>query len=209
MYFLAIDDDFRNLMNLTLLFRELGTYDAATYGRQGLSMYQDSVKKGKYYSLIIIDADLHDVNSFDLLKKIQFFEEKINIPKAKKMLVSSSSNPKYVTLARQHNCDAFLIKPLKRESFNNKLRELGIIKIQTKAKIRPKTINDLIKEREPKEDFVSNMSDAQKKSHQRYLLRKEIRSRKKHLFKNCEKDPKMMAVLDAVIGNELWRMLDE
>lgn len=122
---LAIDDEFAALMKMKVLLSKFGQCDVATNGSQATEKISENIKKNKHYDLITIDIGLPDINGIDLLNQIQNLE-KGHFKQSIKLMISASGTTENVIKALQNHCDGFLVKPVKRETLQNKLAEFGI-----------------------------------------------------------------------------------
>lgn len=126
MRILVVDDEFIALNKMSAMLSPLGKCDAATSGEQAFQMYEQAMIGGDPYKLITIDIQMPGMSGLELLEKINSEEEKWEYPKAKKMMVSAQSDIQNVTTAKHANCDAFIVKPVKKKVLSEKLASMNM-----------------------------------------------------------------------------------
>jgi CheY-like chemotaxis protein len=124
---LAIDDEFTALSLMVSLLSEYGDCDAATNGRQALEMFGKALVVGKPYDLLLLDIQMPEMDGLELLASISHSEKHSGATPAKKIVISAESSPHNVHVAGKYKCDAFLVKPIRRDMLRAKLSELNII----------------------------------------------------------------------------------
>lgn len=127
MRILIVDDEFVALTKMVKWLSEYGQCDVATNGKQAYDMFLKALGKLEPYDLITIDIVMPGINGFMLLKLICAKEQNTRVTPSKKIMVSEQGCPSNVIHARIHHCDAFIVKPVKKEILKNKLIEIGII----------------------------------------------------------------------------------
>jgi len=127
MRILIVDDDFVALTEMVTWLSEYGQCDVATNGKQAYDMFLKALGKLEPYNLITIDIVMPGINGFMLLKLIRAKEQSPRVTPSKKIMVSEQGCPSNVIHAGIHHCDAFIVKPVKKETLKNKLIEIGII----------------------------------------------------------------------------------
>jgi two-component system chemotaxis response regulator CheY len=126
---LAVDDEFVALTKMSTLLGDYGACDTASNGEQALTMFQRAFIDGNPYQLITIDIDMPGINGIQLLKMITVDENLLFIPKAFKIIVTAEGSPGNVIQAIENKCDSFLVKPVKKDTLQQRLKELGILKM--------------------------------------------------------------------------------
>ena len=125
MRILIVEDEYVSLTKMKAIFSEIGKCDLASNGKEALDLFHRAYLESTRYDLITIDIDIPIINGIELLKMITKDEELLFIPPAKKMVITASSSVNNVFLAIENKCDAYLVKPVKREVLKEKLRTLG------------------------------------------------------------------------------------
>ncbi len=128
---LVVDDEFVALTRMSAMLGRYGRCDAATHGSQAVEMYRAAVKEGFYYSLVTIDIDMPEMSGIRLLKALRDVDADLDIVPAKKIIVSATSSSDMVRMAAESHCDGYLVKPVRTEVLDRKLREIGLVQNQT------------------------------------------------------------------------------
>ncbi len=130
MRILVVDDEFVALTKISTLLSQYGECDAATSGKQASELFFKAIDAGNPYHLVTIDINMPEGNGFELMKTLSRLEERRGITPAKKIIISASSDTRSVLLAARKKCDGFLVKPVKRDALENKLRELELLAVE-------------------------------------------------------------------------------
>jgi len=126
MKFFIVDDDFVTGSKLCSILSDYGQCDVATNGSQAITMIDQGLRSGSGYDLVMIDIHLPCATGWAVLKMLRAREQGAGIKSSKKLIISSQGTQQNVSLAGMYKCDAFLLKPIKREVLFEKLAELGI-----------------------------------------------------------------------------------
>lgn len=125
---LAVDDEFVALTKMSTLLSDYGTCDTATNGEEALRMFHKAFLEGDPYQLMTIDIDMPGMNGIQLLKKITIDENLLFIPRSNKLIVTAEGSPGNVLQAIENKCDSFLVKPVKKDTLQMRLKELNILR---------------------------------------------------------------------------------
>jgi DNA-binding response OmpR family regulator len=123
MRILLIDDEPIALKKLELMLTHVGTCDTAASGIVATECFVKAIDDNQPYDLITIDIELPDITGLDLLNRFCLLEQKNGITPARKIMVTAHSHVDYVVKAR-NKCDAFVVKPLRKATFLEKINEL-------------------------------------------------------------------------------------
>jgi two-component system, chemotaxis family, chemotaxis protein CheY len=124
---LVVDDEFVALHKMIGLLAPLGECDAATNGQQAVDMFCTALAGDKPYDLVTIDIEMPVMGGIAVLRRLQFEEQNSQRPPAAKIMVSAAASPTNVMAAGSSHCQAFLVKPVRREMLMEKLVALGLI----------------------------------------------------------------------------------
>ena len=127
MRFLVVDDEYIALTKVVTILSQFGSCDAATSGDQAYSMFPKAIDEGKPYNLMTIDIQMPGMNGLEFLKKVRKLEEKVLTLPSRKIFITAAGYSTNVIIAKKYQCDAFLIKPVKKQMLLTKLVEFGII----------------------------------------------------------------------------------
>ena len=123
MRILLIDDEPIALTKLGMMLAKVGACDKATSGVEATEHFVKAMDKNIPYDLVAIDIELPDITGLDLLTRFCQLEKQNNTQPARKIMVTAHSKVDYVVKARDQ-CDAFLVKPIRRETLLAKVKEL-------------------------------------------------------------------------------------
>jgi len=123
MRILLIDDEPVALTKLELMLAKVGTCDTAASGIAATECFVKAIADNHPYDLVTIDIELPDITGLDLLNRFCLLEKKNAIAPAKKIMVTAHSKVDYVVKAR-NQCDAFVVKPLRKATLLEKIKEL-------------------------------------------------------------------------------------
>ena len=120
---LLIDDEPIALKKLELMLTNVGHCDIAVNGIEATEHFVTAIRSGKHYDIITIDIELPDITGLELLQRFCNLEQKNGIQPAKKIMITAHSNADYVVKAKG-KCDAFVVKPVRKDSLLSKIKEL-------------------------------------------------------------------------------------
>jgi two-component system chemotaxis response regulator CheY len=128
MKILIIDDEMPVLTKMKVLLSAYGECTLATTARQAIQLCTSALQENKPFDLITIDIHLKDVSGLDLLASINQIENETTLPPAKKVVVTAAGTKDNIIRAMIKGCDGFLVKPVKRDTLEQKLDSLGFVK---------------------------------------------------------------------------------
>jgi two-component system chemotaxis response regulator CheY len=128
MKILIAEDDFtaRRLINLQLT--ALGEVDIAANGNEAILAVKMAFKNNQPYDLICLDILMPEVDGIKALQKIRQLEAQKGLnpeTRSKIIMTSAVSDKNYVIAAVQADCDAYLLKPVKKDRLFDEIRKLG------------------------------------------------------------------------------------
>ena len=125
MKILVIDDEIAALTKMKVLLVPFGECVLSTNSAQALELCENAIAQGDYFELISIDIHLKDEDGNKLLEKIMALETREQAKPAKKIMVTAMGTAENLVLAHARGCDAFLVKPVKRDALTQKMASLG------------------------------------------------------------------------------------
>lgn len=236
MKILIIDDEFVSLMKLTSILDEYGDCIHATHGKQSVEIFNKALKEQAPFTVIFIDIYLPDILGTKLLSYLNSKEKKAKIKPSKKIIITAKSSLQNVKEATRNHCDAFLVKPIKKDALLKRLAEIGVIELEQEEEkevidtpfgeiedTESFNLLDEAKELEPPEDEETEKKDKKEKKSEKKddifeelippvekeRLKKEIREEKDELFSLCQKDRIMLRYYDAIIEEEIEERWNE
>ena len=132
---LIVEDDFtaRNLMQEYL--RDLGSCDVAVNGREAVESFKHSLDQDKPYDLICLDLMMPEMNGMGALKAIRRIEKECGVEGlngVKVIVTTALSDSAQIKDAFKTGCEAYLVKPIRKESLLGEMEKLGLIPMQVK-----------------------------------------------------------------------------
>jgi two-component system, chemotaxis family, chemotaxis protein CheY len=124
---LVVDDEFVALSKMTGILSAFGECDAATSGEQAYEMYAKALGSAHPYELVTIDIEMPGMDGLTLLATMCEEEVRRQAYSAKKVMISAASSVDNVRNAALNRCNAFLVKPVKKQALLQKLLEMGMI----------------------------------------------------------------------------------
>ena len=123
MRILLIDDEPIALTKMEMMLNKTGTCHKAANGIAATELFVKAIDENTPYDLVTIDIELPDITGLDLLNRFCQVEKRNATPPAKKVMVTAHSKVDYVVKARGQ-CDAFLVKPVRKDTLLAKVAEL-------------------------------------------------------------------------------------
>jgi len=130
MKILIVDDDFISRKILQGSLKSLGTCDMACDGEEALLAFQEAVKEGQPYQLILLDIMMPGIDGMEVLKKIREGEDRAKIYGSDRVKIAMSTclNDKdHVIVSFHQGCDGYILKPFTPDSVLFDLKKHGII----------------------------------------------------------------------------------
>jgi two-component system chemotaxis response regulator CheY len=128
MKILIIDDEMTILRKMETLLAPYGECVLATSADQALQLCAAAAKLGTPFGLMTIDIHLEQANGLDLLAAINKLENDRDLPAARKIMVTASGTKDNIMKAVVKGCDGFIVKPVKRDTLEQKMSGLGFVK---------------------------------------------------------------------------------
>jgi two-component system, chemotaxis family, chemotaxis protein CheY len=129
MKILIVDDDSASLKVLSLLMKSYGKTDTCTYARDALQKTEQAFSDGVPFELFMIDIMMPEINGHELLAEIRNLEKEHNVKKpANIIMVSALSDTENIMNAFNAKCDAYIIKPIRKDKLEQELSRIGIKK---------------------------------------------------------------------------------
>jgi two-component system chemotaxis response regulator CheY len=128
---LIVEDDFTSRQLMQILIARFGSYDVATNGYEAVSLLKSALDEGKRYDLICLDINMPEMDGQEALKRIREIENAHGIKgseRTKIIMTTAYSNYENVANAFEEQCDAYIVKPLEIDKFDQTLINLSLIK---------------------------------------------------------------------------------
>ncbi|OGV59135.1 MAG: hypothetical protein A2X49_02240 [Lentisphaerae bacterium GWF2_52_8] len=127
MRILIVDDCRISLQILTMFLSEYGECHTSASGPAGLQAFRESLSSGQLYDLVSLDLSMPGMNGYDVLSAMREAEAAASIPeerRAKVIIVTAFANEE-ILLKAYEQCQAFLIKPVRKTKLTEQLAILG------------------------------------------------------------------------------------
>jgi two-component system, chemotaxis family, chemotaxis protein CheY len=128
MKIMIVDDEAAALNKMKILLDTYGECTLCTKAVQALLLYGTAINEGAPFELVSIDLQLENSDGNELLEKMNQVEIKKGVPPAKKLIVTAMGTAENLVIAHAKGCDAFLVKPVKRDALEQKMAALGYAK---------------------------------------------------------------------------------
>lgn len=138
MNFLVIEDEMTALIKMKALLSAYGEGTGVTNGYQALEQCAAAIKKGTPFNLITIDIGLPKVSGLQVLQAINKLESDHNVAVSKKIMVTASGTKDNLIKAASSGCDGFMVKPVRKDTLEEKMAALGFEKKPATEKNREK-----------------------------------------------------------------------
>jgi two-component system, chemotaxis family, chemotaxis protein CheY len=126
---LIVDDDFTNRTVLQGLLKAHGEAHVAMNGAEACEAVRLALEANDPYNLICLDMLMPEMNGSEALKVIRGLEKAYGIHLgrgAKIVMITGVDDPKKVMNSFSDNCDAYLIKPVSKDTLERELEQLGL-----------------------------------------------------------------------------------
>lgn len=122
---LVVEDDSASRLLLQRFLEPYGEIHAAASGRDAVVMFQLAMTQKKPYDLVCLDIMMPEMDGYEALEAIRQMEGKRS--RAKIVMTTALAGVEDVKKAVQGHCDAYIVKPIKKETLTDKLRSLNLI----------------------------------------------------------------------------------
>ena len=134
---LIVEDDFTSRLLLQEILKAWGAAHVAVNGREALDAVRIGLETGVPYDLVCMDIMMPELNGHKAVGGIRELErEKGVVPEkaAKIVMTSALGDMKNVMTAYGNLCDAYLVKPIRKDALLAELVKLKLIDGPTAAK---------------------------------------------------------------------------
>ena len=128
MKYLIVEDEMTALIKMKAMLSAYGEGTGVTNGYQAIEQCAAAIKKGAPLDLITIDIGLPKVSGLKVLQAINKLESDNDAPASKKIMVTASGTKDNLLKAASSGCDGFLVKPVKKDTLEEKMTALGFAK---------------------------------------------------------------------------------
>ncbi|MBK1694343.1 response regulator [Chromatium weissei] len=130
MKILIVEDDFTSRVILQEHLNHYGVTHIAVNGKEAIAAVKAADAINAPYDLICLDVMMPEMNGQEALRCIREIEEAKGIfssEGAKIMMTTALDDVRTVSVSFQGLCDAYLVKPIRKEKLISELRQLKLI----------------------------------------------------------------------------------
>ena len=126
---LVVEDDFISRVIMTEILKSYGTCHVAVNGIEAVQAFTTALNGGEPYDLICMDVMMPQMDGHAALQEIREIEEKSSVQLGngvKVIMTTAMADNSSVMKAFKYSCDAYLVKPVKKDKIASLLKELGL-----------------------------------------------------------------------------------
>lgn len=127
---LIVEDDFVSRKMMHLLLSPYGECDIAVDGKEAIEAFELAAREGKRYDLICLDIMMPGMDGHTVLKTIRGMEEVDQVfgsEQVKIIMTTALKDSKNVLQAFNAQCEAYLVKPIRKQELLQQIRSLGLM----------------------------------------------------------------------------------
>jgi two-component system chemotaxis response regulator CheY len=127
---LIVEDDFTSRLLLQGLLQSYGPCHVAVNGNEAVQAARTAIAGKAPYNLICIDIMMPEMDGQTALKEIRALESEAGILSSdgsKIIMTTALDDKKNVMSAFREQCDAYMVKPIDRDTLVENLRSLRLI----------------------------------------------------------------------------------
>ncbi len=129
MRILIVEDEAVGLFVLQKYLEAFGEIETARDGQRALELFQDALKEGNPFSLVMMDIMLPKLDGQSVLKEMRANERTYGVKPveaAKVVMTTALSDPKNIIKAfNEGGADSYLLKPIDKRKLIDELQKIG------------------------------------------------------------------------------------
>ncbi len=133
---LIVEDEFASRRLLQVLLSPYGECVSATNGQEAVEAIQQSILENDPYDLVCMDVMMPEMNGIEAVEKIRVIEQENNISglDGVKIIMTTAKNlSKDIIEAFRAGCEAYVVKPIQKESLISEIDKLGLFESQNNS----------------------------------------------------------------------------
>lgn len=134
MKFLIVEDDFTARKLLQTYLSDYGDCLTAVDGQEAVEAIRQALEEDQPYDLICLDIMMPEMDGHDALQTIRHIEKQHGISGldcTKVIMTTALRDSKHITDAFRTGCEAYIVKPVRKEKLLKEMEKLGLIELQT------------------------------------------------------------------------------
>lgn len=134
MNIMIVENDYAGRKLLHIILSKYGRCDIAVNGQECVEAFKMALSQGERYDLICLDVMMPVMDGHEALKNIREIEKRYNISgdDATKVIITSSNSEKECILKSvRYGCNAYLVKPIKKNRLISEIKKLGLESVGT------------------------------------------------------------------------------
>ena len=127
---LVVEDEMSARMLLSHILSEYGPCDLAENGQEALEAFHEALAEQKPYDLLCLDIMMPEMNGHEVLRSVRELEEQNEIhglDGVKIIMTTALDDSKNIFAAFREQCEAYLVKPIRKEKLIECIHEMKII----------------------------------------------------------------------------------
>lgn len=111
---LIVEDDFTSRLLLQTLLARYGECHIAINGREAVEAFRLAQADRRGYDLVCMDITMPEMDGHQAVQEIRHLEQAVGPPHSRVTIIvtTSSSDRADVGMAREEDCDGYLLKPI-------------------------------------------------------------------------------------------------
>ncbi len=127
---LIVEDEPTARKLLETYLSDYGDCSVAAEGHKAVQVFQEALEQGQPYDLICLDVMMPEMDGQEVLKTIRQIEqehERNDTDRVKVIMTTALSHLRHIRKAFKTGCEAYLVKPIRKEELLKKMRKFGLI----------------------------------------------------------------------------------
>ncbi len=127
---LIVEDDFTARKLMKRYLSSYGDCDIAVDGNEAVEAFTQAMDKKEPYDLICLDIMMPNMDGREALKHIRQIESEHGISGldcVKVIMTTALGDPKSVMGSFREGCEAYIVKPVKKEKLLQEMQNLGLL----------------------------------------------------------------------------------
>ncbi|MBW8002894.1 MAG: response regulator [Planctomycetes bacterium] len=134
MKILIVEDDFTCRKVLQVILSSYGDCFVAVNGIEAIKAFQQATVEKEPYDLICLDIMMPEMDGEQTLEKIRQIETENGIEgldQVKVVMTTALSDSTHIIRSFKKGCEAYVVKPIRKEKLLEEIEKLGLINLQT------------------------------------------------------------------------------